>query len=167
MHEDILPSPVRSDETVAFRGVVELYGPGLLNKWSPGTVRRRRSGRARRAGSCVAVLLSMLSTSVTCMPFCPGPARTSRVAPGSTAPCPARSSTAACRKASPDPSASSTNPKPFSGFNQLTEGADGRTRRLLATRLAGAERARRLVAGRRRGLIMPRLNRAASAMAPD
>jgi hypothetical protein len=41
MHENVLPAPVRSDKTVAFRGVVELYGPGLLNQWSPGTARRR------------------------------------------------------------------------------------------------------------------------------
>ena len=36
----------------------------------------------------------------------------------------------------------------------LHKGADGRARRLLETRLAGAERARRLVAGTRRSLII-------------
>ena len=43
-----------------------------------------RSDRARLSGSCCAVLMSTLRTSVTCGPLGPGPARTSSVAPCST-----------------------------------------------------------------------------------
>src|SRR6516162_9420094 len=74
---------------------------------------------ARRGVVGTAVLLSTLSTSVTCGPLCPGPTRTSRVSPGCTA-LMLRASTLPWRKASPDPSDSSTNPNPFSGLNHLT-----------------------------------------------
>src|SRR5215469_14852210 len=74
----------------------------------------------RRDAIGTAVLLSTLSTSVTCGPLWPGPTRTSRVSPGCRALLPLWDSTLPCRKASPDPSESSTKPNPFSGLNHLT-----------------------------------------------
>src|SRR5580704_8124148 len=84
-----------------------------------------RSGRARRGGSCDAVLLSKLRISVTCIPFGPGPDRTSSVAPGSTPLPPCCSTTRACRNASPEPSASVTKPNPLSELNHLTVAQTG------------------------------------------
>src|SRR6516164_3334799 len=79
------------------------------------------------------MLLSTLSTSVTCGPLWPGSARTSRVSPGSTVLMPLWASTLPWRKASPDPSESSTKPNPFSGLNHLTTpltgGPDGASNR--------------------------------------
>src|SRR5205085_294500 len=74
----------------------------------------------RRGRAAWPVLVSTLSTSVTCGPRCPGATRTSSVSPGLTEVAPMRPSTVACRKASPVPSASSTKPKPFSDLNHLT-----------------------------------------------
>src|ERR1700720_1764445 len=92
-----------------------------------------RSGRARLGCSCDAVLASILTISVTCGPFGPGPARTSSVAPGSTLLAPLRSTTLTCRKASPEPSASSTKPNPLSGLYHLTmartDGPEGVSKR--------------------------------------
>jgi hypothetical protein len=45
-------------------------------------------------------------------------------------------------------------PETLLRIEPLHKGTDGRARRLLGTRLAGAERARRLVAGRKRSLII-------------
>src|SRR6266853_923598 len=84
-----------------------------------------RSGRARLGCSCDAVLASILTISVTCGPFGPGPARTSSVAPSGTLPWPLRSTTLTWRNASSEPSASSTKPKPLSGLYHLTAARTG------------------------------------------
>src|SRR4030081_1617793 len=58
------------------------------------------------------------------MPFCPGPTRTSSVAPGGTELLPLRSTTLTWRKASP-PLGSCTKPKPFSGLYHFTVAETG------------------------------------------
>src|SRR5215831_20417133 len=75
----ILAAAVPSDKAVALIGVEHFTVPvsstdGPFNVVAWAVERRDAIGTA--------VLLSMLSTSVTCGPLCPGPTRTSRVSPG-------------------------------------------------------------------------------------
>jgi len=72
----------------------------------------------------VAVLVSTLSTSVTCGPLCPGRTRTSEGFTGLHGA--DATSTLSWMKPSPDPSESSTNPNPFSGIEPFDESVDWR-----------------------------------------
>src|SRR6266581_4805721 len=103
-----------------FMALYHLTVPDSLTAARSGGGYMGRSGSAPLGDSCCAVLLSTLRISLTCGPLGPGPARTSRVAPGGMLAWPLRSTTLTCRKASPDPSASCTKPNPLSGLYHLT-----------------------------------------------
>jgi hypothetical protein len=154
MHEDILPASVRSDETVAFRGVVELYGPGLLNKWFPRTVRRRTfRPRAPYRFLCrrAAVDAEHFGDLHALLPWtCPN----LEASTGIDSTVPGALQDSGMQEGVTRPVREFDKPKTLLRIEPLHKGADGPARRLLETRLAGAERARRLVAGRRRSLII-------------
>src|SRR5258707_6994101 len=113
-----LPPPSRTIKPKPFVELYHLTVPFSDDVASSGARSAGRNPVRGRGGA--AVLVSTLSTSVTCGPRWPCATRTSRVSPGCTAVTPRRPSTDACRNASPDPSDSSTKPKPFSVLNHLT-----------------------------------------------
>ena len=90
----------------------------------------------RLGGSSLAVLVSTLIISVTCIPFWPGLARTSSVAPGGTLPWPLRSTTLACRNASPEPSSRVDETKAFVRVIPFDSRSNGRSRGAIELRTA-------------------------------
>jgi hypothetical protein len=83
--ECVLSTTIPSDEAKALVDIEPLHRSGFLadvSEDSPPDVGDRTLDLRDVTGA--AVLVSTLSTSVTCGPLCPGPTRTSSVSPGCT-----------------------------------------------------------------------------------